>query len=93
MDAETASGESNIDETLKQDFWLNRSKVATYRKRKVGDMNKKHKTRRETQDMINAERAKVLGNSVKTSRLEVEPQHFLDDIVMHFNARFAYDHY
>ena len=56
-------------------------------------MNKKHRTSGETLDMINAERAKVLGNSVKTSRLEVEPLHFLDDIVMHFNARFAYDSY
>ena len=56
-------------------------------------MNKKHRTRRETLDMINAERAKVLGNSVKTSRLEVEPLHFLDDIVMHLNARFACDQF
>ena len=56
-------------------------------------MDKQDRTRRKTLDMINAKRGKVLGHSIKTSRSKVEPLHFLDDIVMHFNARFAYDQY
>jgi len=50
--AEDEDGNSNIDEQLKQEFWLHGSKTATYKRRKVYKPGKA-KPRQETLQMIN----------------------------------------
>jgi len=65
-----------IDESAKREFWLNSSKKATYRKRPVGaKAMDKRKTRKETIEMINAERNKVLNLPVTTSATYITPCH------------------
>src|SRR5205807_5080353 len=76
-----------IDDSLKREFWLNGSKKATYRKRQVGSKAMdKRKTRKETIEMINKERTKVLQTPVTTSsrnmlNMEDEYLQYLEDTI------------
>ena len=77
--AEDEDGNSNIDELLKQEFWLHGSKTATYKRRKVNKPGKA-KTRQVTLQMINAEKKKVLkGKTISYSHNYVN--NFINDLV------------
>ena len=56
---EDEDSNSNIDKSLKEEFWLHDSKTATYKRRKVNKPGKT-KIRQETLQIINAEREKYL---------------------------------
>jgi len=79
---------SDIDQGLLEDFWKNGNQRATFKKRKVGDANKKRKTREETLKMINDEKMRVLKGKevdVNTAYLRVPAQPTL-----HTSIRFSY---
>ena len=87
--AEDEDGNSNIDESLKEEFWLHGSKTATYKRRKV-NMPGKAKTRQETLQMINAERDKVLEDkTISSSHNYVN--NFIDDLVYFLDVGKAFD--
>jgi len=87
--AEDEDGNSNIDESLKQEFWLHGSKTATYKRRKVNKPGKA-KTRQETLQMINAETEKVLkGKTVSFAHNYVN--NFIDDLVFFLDVGKAFN--
>jgi hypothetical protein len=51
---------SNIDQGLLEEFWKNGNKASTFKRRPVGNKDKKRKTREETLKMINDEKMRVL---------------------------------
>src|SRR5438445_10406403 len=68
---------------------MNSSKKATYRKRPVGaKAMDKRRTRKETIEMINKERNKVLQLPVTTSAINITP--YLDDTAI--NTADGYNH-
>ena len=78
--AEDEDGNYNIDESLKQEFWLYGSKTATYKRRKVNKLGQA-KTRQERFLMINAKREKVhKGKTISSTYNYVN--NFLDDLVL-----------
>jgi hypothetical protein len=84
------NGEDNIDHSLKVEFWERGQVGTTYKKRTVGNKALgKHKTRKESINMIDEEKRKYLNPPVSTSHTTLNVNYFLADIIL--DMQDAYD--
>ena len=87
--AEDKDRDSNIDESLKQQFWLHGSKTTTYKRSKV-KLPDEAETGQETFQMINAEREKVLkADTISCSHNYIN--NFINYIVFFLNVGKAFN--
>ena len=87
--AKDEDGNSNINESLKQEFWLHGSKTVTYKRRKVNKPGKA-KTRQKTLQMIDAERDEVLEN-MKIFSSHDYINNFIDDLIFFLDVGKAFN--